>query len=393
MNNALLSGVAGQPPVATGSASVTLTHLGNIDIKDVPMPRGLTDLKQELESSSFKTRGNVVDFVKAIEAELKKNRWGIVIRSQKECFARQQNVLVKISAEPSGTRGICSVKYALEAISTDFPVIESIQEITYSEENRDLTYNTRRPRRDIIAFYRTELKKKGWVSSTDAVEVEEKDEKAKDGEVVETFHFNNSSGDLLTLVVTGQARSLQRDVKITQVSDAKIKGHLGLDYRSQQLAGSGQTVLPPHVKMLLDGLVAAAPPLPADAPAFLSEKTPPTSKTVVAPKTSPANQLVSTTLNGKLKFKNPEGSKNAETTTSRKRFEIESDSTTATVNLMRESLVQDGWKLSREWTQGINENISFQKGEQRLFIKYTDTGLKPTLFVVNGVNVEFETEL
>jgi hypothetical protein len=330
------------PSGTPGSVSVILQNLGNINLAKLPRPPQTRPVYVGEATAMYVTDAPVPTTLEACRKLLLAEGWQPYGTAGDTYYFKQNAIRLRatISAAPA-QNGKTMIAYSSELMSADLPALPQADDVRYSDQTRELSFETAEDKNAVVDFYKKTLGQSGWKPTLDrTVEIDDKD----------TMIFRNAAKDMLTLALT-HARDGKITVSLQHQSAAEI------------------AELERRIKAEAPALRAKAQAREAEEEARIAEANKPLPKIAVA---LPADASGVEQTKDAIKFTVAHGKAKAIAETWRKQF--------------REA----GWKEDVATLDAMAGAISLSKERQSLTINYTDTGVMPAEINISAMGAELE---
>lgn len=317
---------AGDP----GTASVTLTQHGNVDLAKLPIPKGAKSSYAGPASAMFLAAGSPEETRADCRKLLLAQGWEPYGDAGDAIFLRRGPVRLTamISSAPA-QGGKTMISYSSELMSAELPAPPDAARVQYSDDPPQLSFDAPGSTADAAAFYRKALAPAGWKATTENPIKED---------FKETFIFRNPAQDLLWLELSdfeGQARGLLRFETAAEVAEKERR------FDEKRAAAMKEKEKP------------------ADEPAALA---------IVIPSGATKVQV------------------EAEQTT----FRVANGKAKAAAESIAKALKADGWEAAAESFEDVAGLASLSKNEATVTINYTDTGVLPAEVTIDATGISLK---
>ncbi|MEP6809458.1 MAG: hypothetical protein ABI992_04390 [Chthoniobacterales bacterium] len=329
-------------PSGQGEILVRLQNLGNIRPGNLPVPPGVKPVYVGDASAMYVTEAAVPATAAACQQLLVTQGWtpygsaGDSVNYKKNAI----RISATVSAAPA-QGGKTMIAYSTEQLSVDIPAPTGAEDLRYTDQTQELSFETAAKQDAVVAFYRQALTPAKWEATLDhPIEIDDKNE----------VIFRNPSKDMLTLAMPARGPEGKTRVSVRYQSAREIAE---LDKKLKEEAPALRAAAEAKEKEESARFIAAhtlpklAVALPADAAGV-----------AISP-----GEIKFTVAHGKAK---------------------------ATVQVFQKQFQADGWKEDLSTLDPLAGAISVSKGNQRIAIDYTDTGVTPTEITVSAIGAELE---
>jgi hypothetical protein len=197
---------------------VSLYNLGNVRPATLPVPADVKTEHQGPTQANYVTKGKIADVAEACRKVLMDKGWqpyGSISYDQKVYAGQRMEfkknaILLHVSVSTYENRpGDTTISYSTGVVSADLPASANANKLTYSDDDKILTFETPDAVATVIGFYRDTLAKQSW-----------KPTKEPEGATEATVYFRNPAGDLITLKVKGSGEAT--NVRVNHLTAAEI---------------------------------------------------------------------------------------------------------------------------------------------------------------------------
>jgi Trp operon repressor len=193
--------------------SIFIQNHGNIQPGKLPRPPGVKPVYVGDASAMYVTDAAVAATADACRKLLLADSW-IAYGSAGDSGYYKQNAIrieVTVSSAPAQC-GKTMISYSSELMSADLPAPPDAAEVRYSEQSRELSFETAADHNAVIDFYKKTLAKSAWQPTLEhMVTIDDKEE----------MIFRNAAKDMLTLAMP-PARDGKQSVSLQHQSAAEI---------------------------------------------------------------------------------------------------------------------------------------------------------------------------
>ena len=337
-------------PHEPNKTSVFIQNHGNIRPGKLPVPASVKPVYVGDAIAMYVTDAAVADAKDACRKLLLADGWAPYGGAGDSSYYKQNAMRVEATVSSAPAQGgKTMISYSGLLMSADLPAPPDAEELRYTEQTRELSFETTADQKSIVDFYKKALAQAKWEPTLDhTVEIGGRQE----------LIFRNPAKDMLTLAMP-PARGGKQSVSLQHQSageiaelDRQLKEHepeIRAKAKKQQEEqeaqwrvehGVGRTA-PPH----------ALPKFAVTLPAGLTSLE------------TNANEIKFNVLNGKAK---------------------------TVVEAWRKEFRDAGWKEDAASVEALAGAVSLSKGSESLSINYTDTGLTPAEVSLSAIGVELE---
>jgi len=235
------------------------------------------------------------------------------------------------------------ISYSSMLMSADLPAPSDAEDLHYSEQTRELSFETGADQNTVVEYYKRALGGHGWQPTLEhTVTIDDKEE----------MIFRNPAKDMLTLAMP-KARNGKQSVSLQHQSAAEI-AELERQIKEHE----------PEIKAKI------AKERAAEDARWQAEH---------APKVLP-----------KFAIALPDGVNSLEMKNDEIKFKVGNGKAKAVVATFRKQFHDAGWKEDAAALDAMAGAVSFSKEKQSLTINYTDTGVMPAEVTLSAMGVELE---
>jgi hypothetical protein len=320
-------------PKQPGMVNVQIMLHGNVDLAKLPIPADLKPTYGGPQLAMYTTDAPVAKTAEACTRLLVAAGWLPYGKAGDTQFFKQNAVRLTVTVMPAPAQGgKTSVSFSSEQLSADVPAPAETVQLQYSDSTRQVLFDTKQTRDEIVAFYRKTLAGAGWKATTDnTIKIDWKN----------VLIFRNPAKDMLTL-------------EMYFVEDEKVLRVIA-DYDSAAEVAA--------LEKRLDEQAAAA---------------------------KKKRELEENTPLPKLTIALPPGANLIEETKSRLEFTFASGRAKAAAEAIRKGLKDADWKEEIITADAMIGEITFKKDKQELSLSYVDPGIIPAEFTLKATGVELE---
>ncbi len=316
-------------PLGPGMVNVMLMLHGNVDLKKLPLPKGSQVVYVGPQVAMFKCEESVEVATAECHKQLLAQGWLPYGQAGDSQFFRQNAVRINanIAAAPA-QMGNTIISYSSEQLSAEIPTPGETVQLQYSDQTKEVLFDTKDTEAAMEKFYRDTLTKAGWKATTDQpFQIDWK----------HGLIFRNDAKEMLELEMYGVKEEKVLRVIVRHKSAAEV------DAEEQAFQ------------------------------AALAKK-----------KSKPMSKL------DKIQVTLPTGAEITESTAKNIEFTVATGKGKSSVAAIRKTLAAADWKEKVTNDDGMIGVIDFEKGEQSISLRYVDPGFIPAEITINGSGVELE---
>lgn len=340
--NGFVVSVSVYPSGDPGNLLVVIQNQGNIRPGQLPLPPGVKSVYVGDSVAMYVTEASVTTTAEACRKLLLAQGWVPYGAAGDSTWFKQNAIRINatVSAAPA-QGGKTMISYSSELMSADLPAPPEAEDLRYTDQNQELSFETAADKNAIVASYRKILATAKWEPTLDhTIQIDDKDE----------MIFRNPAKDMLTLTLPSESR-----------------GKLLVSLRFQSAAEIAE----------LDRKIKEE--APARKAAFEAEKAKEAAREAEANKPLPK---VAVTL--------PADAKGVEQTKDEIKFTVANGKAKAAAESLQKQFSEAGWKEDIATLNGMAGALSFSKEKQSLTINYTDTGIMPAEITLSAIGAELE---
>ena len=340
--NGFVVSVSAYPNGEPGSLLVTIQNHGNIKPGQLPVPSGVKPVYVGDAVAMYVTEAAVPATADAVRKLLLAQGWVPYGAAGDSTWFKQNAIRINATVSVAPAQGgKTMISYSSELMSADLPAPPDAEELRYTDQNQELSFETAADKNAVVAYYRKTLATTKWEPTLDhTVQIDDKDE----------MIFRNPAKDMLTLT-------------LSSASDGKLPVSL----RFQSAAEIAE----------LDRKIKEE--APARKAAFEAKKAEEAAQVAEANKPLPK---VAVTL--------PADAKGVEQTKDEIKFTVGNGKAKAAAESLRKQFRDAGWKEDLATLDAMAGALSFSKEKQSLTINYTDTGVMPAEISLSAMGAELE---
>ena len=326
-----------------GAVTVSLVNHGNVHYSKLPRPGGSKPVYVGNSVAMYVTDGAVAGTAAECRKLLLAEGWQPYGSAGDSTWFKQNAVRLNVTVSSAPAQGgRTMISFSSELMSADLPAPEQVEDLSYSDTTRELSFETAATKEAVTEFYKKTLGSTRWEPTLDkTVEIDEKP----------TMIFRNPARDMLTLSFSSE-RNGKISVSLQHQSAAEI------------------AELDRQIKAKVPELKAELQRREAKAAAEFAEAHKPLPKISVAL---------------------PGDAKDVEQSASEMRFSVGKGRAQATVEAWRKRFRDDGWKEDMATLEGMAGAVSFSKEKQSIRIHYTDTGFLPAEIHLSVMGAELKS--
>jgi hypothetical protein len=148
--------------------SVTLQHLGNLEISKLPIPKGAESVYQFPQTAGYVTAAGVDETVKAFGDAMATDGWSVFESSPGATTYKRgaQTVQAYISSAPA-QGGKTMIQLSPQLLPVDLPVPPKAEDVRFSHGQVELRFTYPGDWDEVAKFYQKELPALGWTPTTE----------------------------------------------------------------------------------------------------------------------------------------------------------------------------------------------------------------------------------
>lgn len=317
-------------PQQQGMVNVSVILHGNVDLKSLPMPKGMKSVYVGPQVAMFSTTASVEETQQACRDLLLKAGWEPYGETPGSMWLKQNAVRLTASVSSAPAQGgQTMVSYSSEQLSADIPAPSDTVQLQYSDSTKQLLFDTKQSAEEILAFYQKTLSGRGWKVTT---------ENPIQSGFREQLIFRNPAKEMFTLE--------WYPVKEEEVLRVTLKFQTAAEVDA------------------LDKAVAE----------MIAEK----KKQMEAEKNTKL-PVIEIAL--------PAGAEVTEESAQVLEFTLPSGKAKAALDQLRKSLRDSGWKEEVTLAEAVAGEISLKKGDQEISLSYVDPGFIAAEVTIKGNKV------
>jgi hypothetical protein len=193
--------------------SIFIQNHGNISPGKLPLPPKVKPVYVGDASAMYVTDAAVAATADACRKLLVADGWVPYGSAGDTSYYKQNAIRIEATVSSAPAQGgKTMISYSSELMSADLPASPDAADLRYSEQTRELTFETTSDQNAVVDFYKKTLAKTGWQPTLEhTVTIDDKEE----------MIFRNPAKDMLTLAMPS-ARGGQQSVSIQHQSAAEI---------------------------------------------------------------------------------------------------------------------------------------------------------------------------
>lgn len=325
-----------------GSVEVAVHNHGNVNLDKLPRPPGTKPVYVGGTTAMYVTDASVETTAEACHKLVVAEGWQPYGTAGDSSSFKQNAILIGVTVSSAPAQGgKTMISFSGDLMSADLPAPPDAEDLRYSDQTEDLSFETAANKDTVTDLYRKTLATTGWKATLDTtVKIDDND----------VMIFRNAAHDMLTLSLS-PARHGKIPVSLKHQSAAEIAE--------------------------LERLIKAeAPALRAKAEAEKAEET---------KRLAEANKPLS-----KVAVTLPADARSVEQKADEIKFTVGHGKAKAIAEAWRKQFREAGWKEDLATLNAVAGALSFSKENQHLTISYTDTGVMPTEVTLSAMGVELE---
>jgi hypothetical protein len=335
-------------PRNPGTMSIFIQNHGNVAPGKLPRPSRTKPVYVGDASAMYVTDAGVAETKEACRNLLLADGWATYGTAGDTVDYKQNAVRVSatISSAPA-QGGKTMITYSSVLMSADLPAPPEVEDLRYSEQTRELSFETNVDQKAIVDFYKKALAPAKWAPTLEhTVTIDDKEE----------MIFRNPAKDMLTLAMP-KARDGKQSVSLQHQSAAEI------------------AELERQIK-------AHEPEIKAKIAKEREEENTRWQAEHGASRTGATLPKFAITL--------PDGVTSLEMKNDEIKFSVGNGKAKAVVEAFRKQFHDTGWKEDAAALDAVAGAVSFSKQKQSLTINYTDAGVMPAEVILSAMGVELE---
>jgi hypothetical protein len=201
------------PTGQSNSMAVSIQNLGNIKPSKLPLPPRVKPVYVGDASAMYVTDAAVAETAEACRKLLVADGWVPYGAAGDSSYYKQNAIRIgaTVSSAPA-QGGKTMISYSSELMSADLPAPPDAPDLRYTENTKELSFETAGDKQAVVDFYKKTLGKLGWEPTLEhLVQVGDREE----------MIFRNSAKDMLTLAMPARPTG-KIPVSLQQQSAAEI---------------------------------------------------------------------------------------------------------------------------------------------------------------------------
>lgn len=180
-------------PHETNRISIFIQNHGNVKPGKLPLPPKVKPVYVGDASAMYVTDASVPETADACHQLLLADGWVPYGGAGDSAYYKQNAIRIEATVSKAPAQGgKTMITYSSELMSADLPAPPEATETGYSEQNRELNFETTADQNAVVDFYKKTLGKSGWQPTLDhTVEIDHKNE----------MIFRNPGNDMMTLAM------------------------------------------------------------------------------------------------------------------------------------------------------------------------------------------------
>lgn len=329
-------------PGSSDGITISLVNHGNINFSKLPRPGGTKPVYVGDSATLYVTDAAVASTAEECRKLLLADGWVPYGTAGDSAWFKKNAVRLTVTVSSAPAQGgKTMISFGSELMSADLPAPEQAGDLRYSDQTRELSFETTETKEAVTEFYKRTLGKTQWEPTLDkTVDIDDRP----------TMIFRNPAKDMLTL-------------SFSPVRDGKTSVSL------QHQSAAEIAELERRIKAEAPRLKAEMQRREAEEAAQFAEAHKPLPKIPVAL---------------------PGDAKDVEQSASEIKFTIGKGKAKAIVETWRKQFRESGWKEDIATLEGMAGAVSLSKEKQSLTIHYTDTGFMPAEVNLSAMGAELE---
>lgn len=333
-------------PRAVGRMSIFIQNHGNVPPGKLPRPSGAKAVYVGDASAMYVTDAAVGVTADKCRRLLLEQGWVPYGGAGDSSYYKQNAIRVEATVSSAPAQGgKTMITYSGFLMSADLPAPPDVDDLRYSEQTRELSFETRADQQAMVDFYKKTLAKAKWEPTLEhTVTIDDKEE----------MIFRNSAKEMLTLAMP-KARNGKQTVSLQHQSAAEI-AELEREIKAHE----------PEIKATL-----------AKKQQEEDERWQAEHGIKVLPKFAVAL---------------PEGVSSLAIKNDEIKFNVANGKAKGVVEAFRKQFQDAGWKEDVATVGAMAGAVSMSNEEQNLTINYTDTGFTPAEVTLSAMGVELTAQ-
>lgn len=151
-----------------GNVLVAMTNHGNVDLKTLPLPKGLKEVYAMPAMVMYSSNTKVEALKEQVRSQLKSAGWENFGDTTVSFFVKKNAVLLQVMiGEAPAMPGQTSIQISSQLMSIDLPVPKDVSSLQYSDSPPMLYFQSPKSVAHWETFFRDELSKLGWTATTE----------------------------------------------------------------------------------------------------------------------------------------------------------------------------------------------------------------------------------
>ena len=333
-------------PRESKSMLVFIQNQGNVKPAKLPVPPKVKPVYVGDASAMYVTDAGIAETKDACRKLLIADGWTPYGAAGDTAEYKQNAIRVSATVSSAPAQGgKTMITYSTILMSADLPAPPDAEDLRYSEQTRELSFETSADKNATVDFYKKTLAANKWQPTLEhTVQISDKDE----------MIFRNPSKDMLTLAMP-PARGGKLSVSLQHQSAAEI-AELDRQIKEHE----------PEIRAKI---------------AKQREEENARSEAEHHPKVLP-----------KVAVALPPGVDSLQMTSDEIKFTIGHGTAKAIAETWKQQFTEAGWKVDAAALDALAGAISFSKDTQSLTVNYTDTGVTPAEVTLSAIGVELEAQ-
>jgi len=312
------------PGSEAGTVGVNLINFGDVPLSSLPLPDGFQETFASPAMRMAAGDAAVDDVQAAMQQALVADGWTPYGETAGSFFVKRGTVQLRVSVMSSPAQGKTIMQLSTVQLSADLPAPADAIGLQYSDVTQRLSFESPQPAEAVFAFYRETLGNAGWKPTTDQP-IAIQYRKA--------LIFRNDAQELVEVEIAGSDDKPRVTVKYMSAAAVEAENHK------------------------VQAMAAKAKDEAAKPAAAIVIQTPPGAKVVRA------------------------SDKSVE-------FSIASGKARASVAQWLKDYQDQKWAVTTNIAEPIAGDYTFEKGNQRLHVTYTDPGFIPASITISTTGAE-----
>ena len=334
-------------PQEPNKVLVSIQNHGNIRPGKLPVPPNVKPVYVGDSTAMYVTDAAVADTKDACRKLLLADGWVPYGSAGDSSYYKQNAMRIEATVSSAPAQGgKTMISYLGLLMSADLPAPSDAEELRYTEQTHELSFETTADQKSIVDFYKKILGQAKWAPTIDhTVEIDGKQE----------MIFRNPTKDMLTLAMP-PARGGKQSVSLQHQSAAEV-AELDRQLKERE----------PEIR------AKAKKQQEEEEAQWKAEN---------AARAAAGSPKFAVTL--------PAGLTRLQASASEIKFNVPKGKAKAVVEAWRKEFRDAGWKEDATSVEALAGAVSLSKGSQSLSINYTDTGVLPAEVSLSAIGVELE---